>query len=119
MRAAREKSLEDEWIARCRARLAIVAPRAFARTPRPGYQRLSGTPDPAPEVVSTFAGAKVSADSGPGFFGSLFAGENDTRPREFAKGLGAADKSNWSDAYTRFAEAAKGGPAEAGYNAAV
>ncbi|HUE39857.1 MAG TPA: tetratricopeptide repeat protein [Candidatus Binatia bacterium] len=121
VRAAREKSLDDEWVTRCRTRLAAVAPRAFARTPRPGYQRLSPTADPPPEVLSTFAGAPVSADSGPGFFGSLVAGEKDSRLRAFAKGLGAAKRTppEWADAYAHFAEAAKDGPPEAGYNAAV
>jgi len=121
VRGAREKNLDDEWVSRCRTRLAAVAPRAFARTPRPGYQRLSPTADPPPEILTTFGGAPASADSGPGFFGSLVASDKDSRLRAFAKGLSAAKGSSpdWGDAYKYFSEAAKDGPPEAGYNAAV
>ncbi|MGH7897310.1 MAG: tetratricopeptide repeat protein, partial [Candidatus Binatia bacterium] len=119
VRAAREKPLDDPWVGRCRERLAAVAPRAFARSPRPGYMRLAAAADPPPAVLSTFAGVKVDADSGPGFFGSLFADEEKTRLRNFAKGLGAAQSGDWNEAANQFLEAAKDGPPEAGYNAAV
>ncbi len=119
VRGTRDKQLDDEWVKRSRERLAVVAPRAFARAPRPGYQRLASAADPPPAFLATFDGKPASADSGPGFLGSLVADEGETRLRAFGKGLAAAEKESFSDAYDRFVEAAKGGPPEAGYNAAV
>lgn len=121
VRAAREKSLSDEWVGRCRERLAAVAPRVFIRSPRPGYLPLPAPPDPMLDPIATFAGAPVATGSAPGFFGSLVASDSEARKGSFLRGLAAAQQSppDWSEAAQRFLEAAAGGPPEAGYNAAV
>src|SRR5207244_5605429 len=109
-------SIDDPWVGQCRQRLVTVAPRAYPRPPRFGYERLAPAAEKRADVLSTYGGKPASADSGPGFFGSVFADEDEKRLREFAKGLGAAKSDDWKEAYERFAEAAKGGPPEAGYH---
>ena len=121
VRASREKSISDEWVGRCRERLAVVAPRVFLRAPRSGYLPLPAPPEPMPDPIPTFAGVTVGAGSGPGFFGSLVASDSEARKGAFARGLAAAQQSppDWNEAAQRFLEASSAGPPEAGYNAAV
>ncbi len=120
VRASREKSAEDEWVGRCRERLAATAPRVFQRMPRPGYLHLPAAADAPPEVIATFGGKAVSSD-GPGFFRSLVADDAETREGSFAKGLAAARETppDWEEAAKEFRDASVNGPPEASYNAAV
>ncbi|MGH7859037.1 MAG: tetratricopeptide repeat protein, partial [Candidatus Binatia bacterium] len=121
VRASREKSIADDWVSRCRERLAAVAPRVYLRTPRPQYVSLEPVGEAVPQPLRSFAGAPVASGSERGFFGSLLANDTEARKSEFVKGLAAASASpaDWEEAEAHFRKSADGGPPEAGYNAAV
>ncbi|MGH7806070.1 MAG: tetratricopeptide repeat protein, partial [Candidatus Binatia bacterium] len=118
VKASREKGLDDDWVSRSRERLAAIGPRVFERNPRPGYIRLENDATPLPPLLDTYAGVRVAPKSA-GFFGGMFANDEEKKKDAFAAGLAAANESDDDEAIDRFREAAADGPAEAGYNLAI